>query len=170
MGMADHRTSALATLVALIGLVAVACGGGGGGDEAPAPTASTTTVVTTTGAPEVATTTGAPEVATTTGAPEATTTTGAPEVATTTGAPEATTTTVPKEEYVPTDYATEGVLEASELSEDVTPVGVIAAAVLIATGDIEAAMADGLVTPAEVEVATDAIENGTLVDWVKLAG
>ena len=161
MGMADHRTSALATLVALIGLVAVACGGGGGGDEAPAPTASTTTVVTTTGAPEVATTTGAPEVATTTGAPEATTTTGAPE---------ATTTTVPKEEYVPTDYATEGVLEASELSEDVTPVGVIAAAVLIATGDIEAAMADGLVTPAEVEVAADAIENGTLVDWVKLAG
>ena len=134
MGMADHRTSALATLVALIGLVAVACGGGGGGDEAPAPTASTTTVVTTTGAPE------------------------------------ATTTTVPKEEYVPTDYAAEGVLEASELSEDVTPVGVIAAAVLIATGDIEAAMADGLVTPAEVEVAADAIENGTLVDWVKLAG
>ena len=143
MGMADHRTSALATLVALIGLVAVTCGGGGGGDEAPAPTASTTTVVTTTGAPEVATTTGAPE---------------------------ATTTTVPKEEYVPTDYAAEGVLEASELSEDVTPVGVIAAAVLIATGDIEAAMADGLVTPAEVEVAADAIENGTLVDWVKLAG
>ena len=43
-------------------------------------------------------------------------------------------------------------------------------AVLIATGDIEAAMADGLVTPAEVEVAADAIENGTLVDWVKLAG
>ena len=98
------------------------------------------------------------------------TTTGAPEVVTTTGAPEATTTTVPKEEYVPTDYAAEGVLEASELSEDVTPVGVIAAAVLIATGDIEAAMADGLVTPAEVEVAADAIENGTLVDWVKLAG
>ncbi|MBC8364839.1 MAG: hypothetical protein H8E59_07535 [Actinobacteria bacterium] len=148
--------------VVVVALFAAACGGGGGGDETPAPTSSTTTVATTTtGAPTAtSTTTEAPETPTTTEVPEAPTTTS-------TAVP---TTTVPKDEYVPTDYATEGVLDVSELAEDVTPVGVIAAAVLLATGDIEAALADGLVTPAEVEVAADAIDNGTLDDWMEQAG
>lgn len=44
--------------------------------------------------------------------------------------------------------------------------GVLVAAVVLATGDIEAALDAGLVTPAEVEAAVQAIQDGTLTDVV----
>ena len=59
--------------------------------------------------------------------------------------------------------------EASELPEDVTAAGVVLAATLIASGNIDDAVASGLVTPAEVDEARAAIENGTLDRWVDLA-
>lgn len=59
--------------------------------------------------------------------------------------------------------------EASNLPEDVTAAGVILAATLIASGNIDDAVASGLVTPAEVDEARAAIENGTLDRWVDLA-
>jgi hypothetical protein len=59
--------------------------------------------------------------------------------------------------------------EASELPEDVTAAGVVLAATLIATGNIDDAVASGLVSPAEVDEARAAIESGTLDRWVALA-
>lgn len=46
---------------------------------------------------------------------------------------------------------------------------VLLAALILATGDIEDALLQGLVTPADVEDATDAIEAGTLDQWRALA-
>ncbi|MFM8858190.1 MAG: hypothetical protein ACKOI2_13530 [Actinomycetota bacterium] len=59
--------------------------------------------------------------------------------------------------------------ETGELPEDVTAAGVVLAATLIATGNIDDAVASGLVSPAEVDEARAAIENGTLDRWVQLA-
>lgn len=42
---------------------------------------------------------------------------------------------------------------------------VLLAAILLATGDIDKAIVDGLVTPADVEAAVNALENGTLDAW-----
>jgi hypothetical protein len=47
--------------------------------------------------------------------------------------------------------------------------GVILAATLIATGNIDDAVASGLVSPAEVDEARKAIESGSLDRWVALA-
>jgi hypothetical protein len=47
----------------------------------------------------------------------------------------------------------------------VTAEGVVLAAVLLTTADITAAVAEGLVTPAEVDAARAAIEDGTLDAW-----
>lgn len=55
------------------------------------------------------------------------------------------------------------------IPEDVTPSGVLLAATLIASGDVDDAVASGLVTPAEVDEAIAAIEAGTLDRWVALA-
>lgn len=57
----------------------------------------------------------------------------------------------------------------SDMPPDVTASGVVLAATLIAAGNIEDAVASGLVTPAEVDEARDAIESGTLDRWVALA-
>ena len=46
-----------------------------------------------------------------------------------------------------------------------TAEGVVLAAVLLSTADITAAVAEGLVTPAEVDAARAAIEDGTLDEW-----
>lgn len=59
--------------------------------------------------------------------------------------------------------------DAVELPDDVTAAGVILAATLIATGNIDDAVASGLVSPAEVDEARAAIESGTLDRWVSLA-
>lgn len=57
----------------------------------------------------------------------------------------------------------------SEPPDDVTASGVVLAATLIAAGNIDDAVASGLVTPAEVDEARAAIEDGTLDRWVALA-
>ncbi|MEO1062794.1 MAG: hypothetical protein AAFZ07_15385 [Actinomycetota bacterium] len=44
--------------------------------------------------------------------------------------------------------------------------GVLVAAIVVATGDIDAALDEGIVTPAEVEAAILAIEDGTLSEWI----
>ena len=40
------------------------------------------------------------------------------------------------------------------------------AAIVVATGDIDAALDQGVVTPAEVEAAIQAIDDGTLSEWI----
>lgn len=52
-----------------------------------------------------------------------------------------------------------------ELPSDVTPEGVLSAAVIMSTGNIEQALSDGIVTPAEVEEAQKAIDENTLDLW-----
>lgn len=63
----------------------------------------------------------------------------------------------------------ESLPDATELPADVSAAGVVLAATLIAAGNIEDAVSSGLVTPAEVDEARAAIENGTLGEWVALA-
>ena len=57
-------------------------------------------------------------------------------------------------------------LVAAAPASELTNEGVLAAAVLIVSGgDLESAIADGVVTEAEAEAALAAIENGTLADY-----
>jgi hypothetical protein len=51
------------------------------------------------------------------------------------------------------------------LESDANPTRVLLAAILLATGDIEKALSDGLVTVADIDAATAAITNGTLDAW-----
>ncbi len=53
----------------------------------------------------------------------------------------------------------------SDLAPDVTARGVMLASVILVAGDIEKAVADGTVTPAEVAEARASIEAGTLDLW-----
>ncbi|MHA6668905.1 hypothetical protein ACX3O0_08535 [Homoserinimonas sp. A447] len=55
------------------------------------------------------------------------------------------------------------------VSDTVSAEGVVLAAVLLSTADIEASVAEGLVTPDEVDEARRAIEDGTLDEWRELA-
>lgn len=55
------------------------------------------------------------------------------------------------------------------LPTDVTAAGVIAAAVIIRAGSIEDAVANGTVTPAEVDLARQALAEGTLELWAQRA-
>lgn len=52
-----------------------------------------------------------------------------------------------------------------ELRASVTAKGVLSAAVLLSTADIDKAVAAGIVSPAEVEAAQKAIKDGTLDQW-----
>lgn len=54
-------------------------------------------------------------------------------------------------------------------SDQVSAIGVLFAALVLRDGDIEQAVADGLVTVQEVDNAIVAIEEDTLSDWVALA-
>ncbi|HEU4848843.1 MAG TPA: hypothetical protein VFS93_00340 [Terrimesophilobacter sp.] len=64
----------------------------------------------------------------------------------------------------------ESVTDAEVRAPDsITAKGVVLAAVLLSTADITAAVADGLVTPAEVDAAQKAIEEGTLDEWQQKA-
>ena len=56
-----------------------------------------------------------------------------------------------------------------ELPADVSATGVVSAAVLLGTADIERAVSEGLVTPAEVAEAERALAEGTLKYWVERA-
>ncbi len=60
---------------------------------------------------------------------------------------------------------TESAILTAPLPADVTAQNVVLAAILLTTADIDAAVADGLVTPAEVDAATLAIKQGTLDLW-----
>ena len=67
-----------------------------------------------------------------------------------------------------TGSATEIDLELGEVIE-VRPERVLLAAAIIASGDIDDAVAEGLVTPDEVDAAVEAIANGDLDRWQDLA-
>jgi hypothetical protein len=68
---------------------------------------------------------------------------------------------------VPADTPQLGTLIAADVRLD----GVVLAALLLgAGGDLEAAVAAGLVTPAEVDTAAAALADGTLAAWVAEAG
>lgn len=58
---------------------------------------------------------------------------------------------------------------SSDLPSDVTARGVVLAAVLLREGDVERGVADGLVTPAEVDAAIAAIERDELDAWAQRA-
>ncbi|WP_193508935.1 hypothetical protein [Cryobacterium sp. BB736] len=62
----------------------------------------------------------------------------------------------------PAEPESEAVVKAPDA---LTAEGVVLAAVLLSTADITAAVAEGLVTPAEVDAARAAIEDGTLDEW-----
>lgn len=53
--------------------------------------------------------------------------------------------------------------------EAVEATGVVLAAVLLAAGDVEAAVAAGLVSPSEVDQAALAVEAGTMATWIDRA-
>jgi len=56
-----------------------------------------------------------------------------------------------------------------ELPPGSNALGVVTAGLLVASGDIDEALAQGQVTPSEVKYAVLAIEEGTLQDWRELA-
>lgn len=56
-----------------------------------------------------------------------------------------------------------------ELPEGATARGVVLAGVLLTSGDITRAAEEGLVTPEEIELARQALEEGTLQAWADLA-
>lgn len=60
---------------------------------------------------------------------------------------------------------TESTILTAPLPADVSARNVVLAAVLLTTADIDGAIADGLVTPAEVDAATLAIKQGTVDLW-----
>ncbi|MBB5632957.1 hypothetical protein BKA04_001180 [Cryobacterium mesophilum] len=61
--------------------------------------------------------------------------------------------------------ASESAILSGPLPADVSAQNVVLAAILLRTSDIDAAVADGLVTPAEVDAAKLAIEQGTVDLW-----
>lgn len=77
-----------------------------------------------------------------------------------------TTVTVVGAEVVVTDPADGSVTVNPSFSID----GVLAAAVLLAEGDADLAVAEGVVTVVEVDAAARAISDGTLDTWVTAAG
>lgn len=70
----------------------------------------------------------------------------------------------PEPKPIVTPSATNDIL-TMKLPADVSAKGVILAAVLLSTADIEASLEAGLVTPAEVATAKQAIDDGTLDIW-----
>lgn len=53
----------------------------------------------------------------------------------------------------------------ADLGSDLTAKGVVLAAVVLVAGNVDKALADGTVTPGEVEAAREAIANGNLDLW-----
>jgi hypothetical protein len=53
--------------------------------------------------------------------------------------------------------------------DDVQPDKVLLAAVLLAAGDVDTALSEGLVTAEEVDRAAEALDAGTLNDWMDRA-
>ena len=67
----------------------------------------------------------------------------------------------------PTGDDTSAVVDVS--SDGVEPEKVILASVLLTVGDIDVALAEGLVTADEVDQAAVALETGTLETWIDRA-
>lgn len=67
------------------------------------------------------------------------------------------------------ESSSESEILTMKLPADVTAKGVVLASVLLGSADIELALAEGLVTPAEVEAAEQAVKEGNLQDWVTRA-
>lgn len=67
----------------------------------------------------------------------------------------------------PTGADTSVVVDVS--SDGVEPDKVILASVLLAVGDVDTALAEGLVTADEVDSAVEALADGTLGEWVDRA-
>lgn len=59
------------------------------------------------------------------------------------------------------------VSSSTTVSEVVEPGRVLLAGVILAAGDIEEAVADGIVTVDEADRAAEALENGTLGNWTE---
>lgn len=55
------------------------------------------------------------------------------------------------------------------LAKDVTAKGVVLAGVILQSGDIDKAVANGVVTPAEVDTAKKAIDAGNMKYWAQRA-
>jgi hypothetical protein len=55
------------------------------------------------------------------------------------------------------------------VSDDVQSDKVLLAAVLLAAGDVDTALSEGLVTAEEVDRAAEALDTGTLNDWMDRA-
>lgn len=53
--------------------------------------------------------------------------------------------------------------------DDVEPDKVLLAAVLLAAGDVDTALSEGLITAEEVDRAAEALDTGTLNDWMDRA-
>jgi hypothetical protein len=70
--------------------------------------------------------------------------------------------------YPNSNSTAESILTA-ELASDVSAEGVLLAAVLLRAGSIEEAVANGTVTPAEVDEARQAIDESTLDLWQQRA-
>lgn len=60
------------------------------------------------------------------------------------------------------------VAELDQAAYDVDPIGVLLAALIIMGGDVEEAVASGLLRPVEVDVALLAISTNSLDDWTNL--
>jgi hypothetical protein len=56
-----------------------------------------------------------------------------------------------------------------EVPDGVDPVRIVLAFVLLSSGDIEAAISEGLVSPDEVAIAVTAVDDGTIQDWIDAA-
>ena len=56
-----------------------------------------------------------------------------------------------------------------EVPEGADPVRVVLAFVLLSSGDIEAAMSEGLVSPEEIAIAVTALDEGTIQVWIDAA-
>ena len=56
-----------------------------------------------------------------------------------------------------------------QVPDGVDPVRVVLALVLMSSGDIEAAISEGLVTPEEVAIAVTAIDDETIQEWISIA-
>lgn len=69
-------------------------------------------------------------------------------------------------QQIPTDTpAAPSEILTMSLPADVSAKGVLLAAVLLSTADIEAALSEGLVTPAEIDLAQTAIDDGLIDQW-----
>jgi hypothetical protein len=59
--------------------------------------------------------------------------------------------------------------DTMDVADGPDPVRVLVAVTVLTTGDVEAAVAEGLLTPEEVDAAERAIADDTVADWIERA-